>query len=406
MNTRRSTAFLLSFALHAAPFLLAALLARRAVDVHSRARVMAVMAAPAAAPEETVPPPRTESPGVKGSPRLEVGGFTFDIDRIARRRNALFPFITGDLAFDYLSHVLSRARAGKLSNPYAPRQSAAPPLSLAPGELQRIVDRAWSRRDRWQSFSELRTLLQRYDGNTGDVPLVLRSYLTQNILQPYWEASIPDPRVWVMLGLSSDHVDFIDFIAAYVHDHPASRASTELLFLLDKLVQGNRDTLLALLALRPEVDAGFTRSASPEAFDLLVQIQQRYRQALAARGLVTPEEIRARYDTVRLALLGAIAAGTPDGYLADDARFLAGTIEWEAGHADDAVRRWSAMRPGPENMYYRSELRLAEILREDAGRGHSLNPDAVNRVLRAENGRWLMFSFDRLKQFGYRFETY
>jgi hypothetical protein len=209
-----------------------------------------------------------------------------------------------------------------------------------------------------------------------------------------------------MLGLSSDHVDFTDFIAAYVRDHPASRASTELLFLLDKLVQGNRDTLLALLALRPDVDAGFTRSANREAFDLLVEIRRRYRQALAARGLVTAEEIRARYDTVRLALLRAIVAQTPDGYLADDARFLAGTIEWESGRADDAVQWWRAMRPDAENLYYRSELRLAAILRDDSGRGHGNNQQAVNQVLRAENGRWLMFSFDRLKQFGYRFDTY
>jgi hypothetical protein len=30
----------------------------------------------------------------------------------------------------------------------------------------------------------------------------------------------------------------------------------------------------------------------------------------------------------------------------------------------------------------------------------------VERILRAEHGRWIMFSMDRLQQFGFHFDTF
>jgi hypothetical protein len=381
----------------------------------SEGRIVAVMTlsppADAAPPpgDSAGPPPREESPGISGdAAELYVGGFTFDIDKIARRRDLLFPFITGDLAFERMANRLAAASDPRMTNPYAAaKPSQRPPLVIAGKELQRIVDRAWSRRDRWQSFSEIRSLIDRYDGQSGGVPLVLGAYLTQNILQPYYDAAIPDPRVWVMLGLSADHIDFIDFVAAYVRDHPSTRTATELLFLLDKLVQGSRDALLALLALDPTTEADFTRQSNRDAFTLLFQIQQHYRRILAERGLVTPEQVVEHYDQVRLTLLRAIVATTPDGYLTSDARFLAGAIAWHAGRDDEAIDWWSTLRPASGDMYYQASSRLRDLLdRTPLQERRHVDPREIKAVLDAESGRWLMSSFDRLKQFGYRFETY
>jgi hypothetical protein len=411
MHSRRTLAYALSLTLHALTLAAIAGLFHVGTVARSPAPVVAVMAvAPAAAApqDEPVAPPRHEERGVHGNPRLEVGGFTFDIDRIARRRHELFPFITGDVAFERMTNALASAADAPLANPFAPtRARRAPSLTLDSAAIQQIVDDSWSRRDRWKRFAEIRGLLDEYDADTGAVPVVLRSYLARNILQPYWDASIPDPRVWVMLGLSADHVDFIDFIATYVHAHPSTKAATELLFLLDKLVQGSRDSLLALLALDPETEAAFTRRANPEAFDLLVSIRQRYRQALAARGLLTATDIGRRYDAVRLTLLRSIIDVTPDGYLANDARYLAGSIQWRAGHPDAALEWWRAIRPTPEDVYHDATQRLAALLNARDARGNPhVDRRAITALLRAEDGRWLMMSYDRLRHFGYRFETY
>src|SRR5689334_15530856 len=109
MKARRTIALLLSFALHAAPLIVLLVGARAAGDRSSHSHVVATATmAPddKADPDAPPPPPRLDSQGVQGSSRLDVGGFTFDIDKIARRRNSLFPFVTGDLGFEYLAHSL------------------------------------------------------------------------------------------------------------------------------------------------------------------------------------------------------------------------------------------------------------------------------------------------------------
>jgi hypothetical protein len=410
---RRGVAYTLSFALHvlavAAPAgLFQAARTGAAASTPATITVVHVPSPPDQAHEEPVAPPRHEAPGVHGHPHLEVGGFTFDIDKIARRRELLFPFITGDLAFELMTRSLAVIRHAPLGNPYARTAPAAPPLRMTADAIQRVVDESWSRRDRWDRFADIADLLRDYDGNVGDVPLVLRSYLTQNILQPYWNASIPDPRMWVMLGLAAEHVDFIDLIATYVHEHPSTRASTELLFLLDKLIQGSRDTLVTLLGLDPQADAAFTRQASAEAFDLLVSIRDRYGRLLAARGLTTAEDIRHRYDAVRLNLLRSILATTPDGYLADDARFLAGEIQWRSGHQDAALKWWRGLQPSPDDLHRMAIARLVPLLSAARdGRGQpAVDTRAITAALDAEDGRWLMTSYDRLRHFGYRLDTY
>lgn len=352
MHPRKALAQTLSLAIHllAIATLVGSLTLRRQTASREAPQPTVMVVAPAVPPERSdadVAPARREAPGVTGDPSLTVGGFTFDIDRIARRRDLLFPFITGDFTFAHLTRSLESAEHAPLGNPYAPRAKASPPLVLEQAAIQKVTDGAWSRRDRWKTFADVRELLDRYDGHRGAVPFVLRSYLTQNILQPYWDGPIPDPRVWVMLGLSADHIDFIDFIARYVDAHGSTRASTELLFLLDKLVQGSRDSLLALLAIDPQRDAAFTRTANPEAFDLLVSIRQHYQQGLAARGLI---------------------------------------------------------RPSPDDMYGRTIQRLATLV--DTRHGSDVDARAITALLQADDGRWLMSSYDRLRQFGYRFDTY
>jgi hypothetical protein len=412
MLRRRLTGHAVSIAMHAAVLMLIAALPahRRSIAASGPRQVVVAMMAPRPTPQPAqdavITPPREERPGVEGDPTLYVGGFTFDVDTIARRRDLLFPFITGDVAFEQMTARLEQPdRAVELDGADSAAARPQPALHLSNAALQAIVDRAWSRRDRWSSFAEIRDLLVRYDGTTGDAPRVLRRYLDQNILQPYYDASIPDPRLWVMLGLSVDHIDFIDFVATYLHDHRGTRAATDLLFLLDKLVQGNRDALLVLLRADP-AQLDFTRRARGDAFDLLLGIQRHYRSALATRGLTTEASIAARYDTVRLRLLAAIVDTTPDGYRANDARYLAGALHWRDGEVDAALRVWRTIRPSADDSFFLAYSRvLAAIARRADGR-LDVDSRAIAAALDAEDGRWLVASFDRLRQFGYRFDTY
>ncbi len=52
--------------------------------------------------------------------------------------------------------------------------------------------------------------------------------------------------MWAQLGLAADHVDFIDFVSEYASQHPSSKTTTELLFLVDKLAQASLDALVTL----------------------------------------------------------------------------------------------------------------------------------------------------------------
>ena len=51
--------------------------------------------------------------------------------------------------------------------------------------------------------------------------------------------------------------------------------------------------------------------------------------------------------------------------------------------------------------------RIIQILVDiTAAPARPLNPRRINSILENENGRWIMASFDRLRTFGYRFDTY
>ena len=190
-------------------------------------------------------------------------------------------------------------------------------------------------------------------------------------------------------------------------DEPAGeRPEHQMRERLDKLVQGNRDSLIALLRLDANTQAAFTRTARLDAYELLVGIQTHYRDVLAGEGLVTMEQIARRYDEQRLRLLDGIITATPDGYRTNDARYLSGVIHWRAGRRHDAVALWRTIRPADGDMYRDAYSRILQELHTGSAGDDDRTARRITAAIDAEDGRWLLFQYDRLRQFGYRFDTY
>ncbi len=335
---------------------------------------------------------------------LRVAGFDFDVARIRERRNTLFPFLTLDLLFLQGLDEQVRSTRRRMTNPFPPREplTVRPPLSLDEAAMQGVIDRTWSRRERWRSFSELATLITAHDPDQGRLPQLLQRYLDANILQPYYQSGTPDPRFWTVLGLAADHADFIDFVRGFARRHPSSRATTELLFLLDELVQGSRDALLILLDANPAADLERTRLADRNAYELAVAVQRQYRQWLAQRQLDSAAAISARYDELRLRLLSTIVESTPAGYRAADARYLAGEIFFYQKNTPEALRWWGAITPDAGDSYAIAYPELLQELKSPSG----LSAAEINAILGGERSRWLEVSRRRLRQFGHSFTTF
>jgi hypothetical protein len=344
-----------------------------------------------------------------GASTLSFPGFTFDFGKVGHRATALFPFLTRTLSIEQVTVTPRRGSSHGLGNPFAlPRiEVVKPPLALRDAALQSLLDKAWSRRDRWKAFQPVMTFTSSYNADEGRLPALLREYEIQNGLQPYVDSTIRDPRLWVQLGLAADHLDFIDFISRYASRHPSTRATTELLFLLDKLAQASLDALVTLLDIDPGNDLSWTRSGARGAYDLIAAIQRYYGAQLERRALTSRAALRAHYDSVRLAILTGILRTTPNGYRAGDARFLIGAIYWNQGRATDAVREWSEMTINPDGRYVTacSDI-LAAIGAPPGPAGQNVNARTINRILDAEHGRWISLSYDRLRRFGYRFDTF
>ena len=65
------------------------------------------------------------------------------------------------------------------------------------------------------------------------------------------------------------------------------------------------------------------------------------------------------------------------------------------------------MRPQPDDSYYLAESQLLSVIDSTAtGDRTPLDARRVVAALDADRGRWLLFSVDRLHQFGFRFDTY
>jgi len=356
----------------------------------------------------------------QGPSTVRLPTFVVNIEKIGSRASLLFPFVTPGLSLDHFAIVPPDESREVFHDPFAPvhanakRTARLPPLAMSDAALQALVDRTWSRRDRWTPFQDILKLADTHDPSSGRLPDLLHAYERQNGLQPYVDATIRDPRLWTELGLAADHVEFIRFISRFTSQHPSTRAATELLFLLDQLTQASFDALVTLLNTDPSEGLAWTREANPGAFQLILDLRRHYGRQLQRKGLTTTETLTAYYGKVRLGILLGILRTTPRGYRANDARFLIGSVHWRTGDTGDALRAWRGMTRDSSDAYAASIARILDALAQTSGdRGdvdtrevmRALTPQ-VNAVLRAEYGRWIVFSIDRLRQFGFHFDTF
>jgi hypothetical protein len=338
----------------------------------------------------------------EGLKMLALPRVRIDLETIAARQHLLFPVLTPGLAIDSFcpnpASVTFALRANLSWSDAAAAEHG--PLVLDDRAVQSIVDRSWARRGRWRAFQNIAQMLTTHAPG-GSLPRVLRAYREQNALQPYADRDSRDPRLWTQLALAADHVSFVGFIRTYTASRPSARETTELLLLLDTIVQAEQDALHVLLDTDPAAELDLTRTSNPDAYALLVEIRQEYRGILNNRGLVSKKQIDAYYDTVRLTILQRVIDTSGDEYGANDARFLSGAILWAAGRRPEALKMWRRLTAGPTGSYAASGAALRLALSRPR-----VDDLEIERVLRNENGRWVSLSYERLRHFGYRFDTY
>ena len=174
-----------------------------------------------------------------------------------------------------------------------------------------------------------------------------------------------------MLGLAADHLDVIQFVGRYAQQHPSSRTTTELLFLLDELAEANRGAFALLMRhehRRPHSDGAHRARrtcSSPGSCSAATTAWTR------ERGLDQAKALDAHYDGVRLAILSTIVETSPNGYGAADARFLAGRLLWDRSDIAGAVELWRGMGTDERTTYatVRAEIRPRPPSRRQRGRG-------------------------------------
>ena len=299
------------------------------------------------------------------SATIDFGGFTFDAGKLAQRALVLFPFVSPGLSLDHFGLAPNRERPLLFQSPASTAAGDGPavqPLDMSDSAVQAVVDKAWSRRERWAAFEQIRGLAARHSADAGALPSVFRRYTDQNALQPYQDMAIRDPRFWTQLGLAADHVQFIGFIRHYAAANPGTRGTTELLFLLDRIAEASQDALVTLLAYNPEADLRWTRSTNRQAYRLALQLLHYYRSELSRRGLYSNAAIGLHYDRIRLAVLSGILRTTPAGYRASDARFLMGTILWKQGRDAAALQAWRGLACAPTDSYLAACTQLTRII--------------------------------------------
>lgn len=418
MSKRRIAAFVLSLTLH----LLLGLVILRHAPPPMRSMVPSSPTAkitlfvppvddgtfPGLKPLETVREDAARPNANHASP-LTVDRFTFNVAKVANHAHVLFPFLTPGLSWEFLALAPETDPHERLQNPLVrslsakKRDDANRPLVLEEPALQAMVDKSWSRRDRWRAFQPIISLADTHSADAGDLPVLLQRYHQQNSLQPYDDTSIRDPRLWAELELAADHVNFIGFLRRYVSERGSSKATIELSFLLDDLVQSSRNILRTLLEIDPSRDLARTHKESPIAYDLVVDLQKFYGAELASRGLTSEEAINAFYDNVRLKILMGIVSTTPGGYRANDARFLIGAIYWHQQRMEDAFYWWRQLTRDPTDSHVSTYAQIIDVLH--AVGGAPVNSQ-VKVIIARDYMHWVGFSFDRLLKFGYRFNTY
>src|SRR5262245_50981024 len=419
MNRRRPSALGISFALH-----VAALALIGSTTPPSYWRVVSrdggvtktaterLRAFPGVPGEPTVPP-ADESKDLdpliveNSATTLIIQNFTFDFGKISERATELFPFLSLQLPLDGPPVQRGAAARRRLVNPFATAEpgDSNPPLVLSDGALQTVVDSAWSRRYRWRTFRPVRELTMKYNADAGRLPLVLRRYADETMLQPYLDTEIADMRLWTELGIAADHSDYISYITRYASAHPSSKATTELLFLLDKLAQGSYDALATLINMSPS-RMDWTRSTNPKAFELFTLMRRYYRTELERKNLGDYVALRLFFDRIRVAILTGIVKTTPNGYRASDARFLIGSIYWRQLREADAVLSWREMRLAAEVGYAGAASRMLEVIRRAGPDLQRIDRGAINDVIDEERRKWVRFWESRLERFGYAFDVY
>jgi hypothetical protein len=347
-------------------------------------------------------------------PDVQVWGFTFDLRKVRSRWSALFPFVTAPPRFD-ADPAARRAASSRgfvfVDPDRAPpaEPPAKPALVMSPSAIQRLVDRAWSRRERWSRFATFVNLANAYHPDDGRLPAVIQAYVAQNMLQPYEEMSLPDPSRWAMLVLAADDQDYLDFVAGYVRAHPGTRGATEMLFLVDALMQGSSDTLGLLLRTRPQRDLQWTYRESPDAFWLFDSVRDYYGDVLAKRGLTSAGAVAQYHEDQRLTLLATVLKQTPAGYRAGDARFAIGKIHWARGDRGAAIREWRQIRVVADDAFaaaYTPIVRALEQLPVGVEEPDPSTRARIEAALDAERRSWAAFQYDRLRTFGHGAYTF
>ena len=330
----------------------------------------------------------------------DISGLPFNLPKIDARRASLFPFLTADLSFIERMSTDVRALSARLHNPLDDA-SLAKPLRLGERIRQQVIDEAWSRRDRWKQFGQIRALLIGHDAHAGEAPALVRGYLDQNLLQPYCDGRSKDGQFWALLENSTEYVDFLEFIRSYARTRSSSRTTTELLFLLDELALGNREVAQTVLDTNVSHDLARTATISPPAARLAADIGNDLRAWLASHGYAEQQGVGPAYDQVRLRVLSTIVETTPDGYRESDARFLAGEVLFRQSNIEEAMQWWVKMRPQEGDTYADAARAILAIL--EPGK---VNVGALRSVLWRESARWHDVNYARLKKFGYRCDSY
>lgn len=113
-------------------------------------------------------------------------------------------------------------------------------------------------------------------------------------------------------------------------------------------------------------------------------------------------------------ILNGIVRTSPDHYRANDARVLIGAIHWRQRQLNEALQSWSELNEAGGGSHAIVSADLVRALRRRhvaSGPAGGAPLDAALRreidlILKNQDGRWVMFSYDRLKQFGFRFDVY
>jgi hypothetical protein len=420
MGGRRFVGFTFALLLHLSTVALLLWLSMPTLSRDAGSRQAAMPASPPT--REPAPKPRSPADELRADidrylpkpPDVRVWGFTFDLRKVRSRWSTLFPFVTAPPRFDVdaAARRASSPRRFVLVDPNrvpAAEAPARPALVMSPSAMQRLVDRAWSRRERWSRFATFVNLANAYHPDDGRLPALVRAYVAQNMLQPYQEMSLPDPSRWAMIVLAADDRDYLEFVGGYVREHPATRGATEMLFLVDALMEGSSNTLGVLLRTQPRRDLQWTYQENPDAFWLFDALQEYYRTVLDERGLKTPSAVARYYEDQRLDLLATVLRQTPAGYRAGDARFVIGKIHWARGDRRAAIREWRQIRVAADDAFvatYAPIVQALDRLRAGEQDADQSTGASIEAALESERRHWAAFHYDRLRQFGHGAYTF